>query len=414
MTIIEKRSRSDPGRENSVALQKDTVDVLRFFGIYHCLIENSLVYPMKGDALHVRLKDLEWAMKKVVLELDMEVIFYDETKVEQIIEHQEGKADFILRHSNGHSSRMDSIPFFIIAEGAHSHTSRELLKHTRISVLPPIPVITAVFQDDRPQISSLKTFFNYSTKTVSNTATSVYYYSLFLFKVLAAGEHLYNDDRQIAGAVVLQTPKQNYLGCGLGRKQTEKMIELQQKLKAAKITFDSAQRTASPNELVILRAEIQTLEKQLEDFLQHWSGLAFCFANLISLSQFAAAGGNSTLHFAPWYPLKKALITEIGADQSRVFSGLIGKTPYLVAGDILSTVDPSTGRGCSTAINTYCVFHDFLIGLEQNGDLVELLKDHDRALGVVISENLDASFEMRSLYRPDVLVRAGLAEEVVP
>jgi hypothetical protein len=402
-TVIEKRAESDNGRENAVALRQESIHFLCYCGIYQYLLEKGSIYPFKGDSLNVRLKDLEQAMKAVIAELTHEQIIHYDSQLEQIVRHPNAKTDLIVRNNAGRQTRLNAVDLMVVAEGAHGRTNEQLLHNRRIAALPSIPVIAAIFKDDRPSINSIPTFFQYVGKSVAHTATSVYYYAILLFKSLFQGEHIFNNQRRIAGSLILPTPGQNYLGCGLSKEETETLIKVCNTLKESKAALETAQRQGiSPNQLVPLQQKVERAQKERDAYLNYWTGLSFCFANMLSLFRFIF-GGNQW-QFSSWLPLDHASIAEIGADKSSAYSGTIERTHYLIAGDTMATVDPTTGLGCNTAIKSTQDFHHFLIGLDRNENIQVLLDDYNRCSESVVSYNHQQSTNMRFLYRPDALL----------
>jgi hypothetical protein len=95
--------------------------------------------------------------------------------------------------------------------------------------------------------------------------------------------------------------------------------------------------------------------------------------------------------------LKLALI------KSSACSGRIGQTSYLTAGDTLAIVDPTTGLGCNTAVQTVLDFNNYIAGLNANQNVDFLLQSYNARSNQVISLNHDESIRMRRVYRPDAL-----------
>lgn len=404
ITILERRAGSDHGRENSVVLFQNTVDSLHYFGVYQYLLERGMVFPFDGNSLNVRIKDLEQAMKAVLEELSQDSLIHYDSQVEQIVSHPRAKVDLLVRNSSGRQTQFNAVDLIVVAEGSHSHTCEQLLHLRRISILPSIPVIAAIFKDDRPSISSIPSFFQYLGKTLVNIATSVYYYTILLFKTLFEGEHVYNQHRQIAGSFIIPTPRQNYLGCGLSNEETEKMMAIATKLNEAKRALETArQNPISSDAYALLQQSVAAAQKQQDEYFKYWTGISFCVANVINFLEFVDTRGESGLQIASWFPLDHAAVVEIGADQSCQFSGTLEQTVYLVAGDALATADPTTALGCNSAINTFLDFHRFLTGLGRNEDLQTLLSHYNRSSERVISDNNEASLRMRLLYRPDAI-----------
>lgn len=405
--VIEKRNTTDPGRENTVALEKQTVETLQKFGVYQYMREKGMVFPLTGQSLNVRLKDLEQAMKTVIAELTDDPLIYYGCQVDRIIKQPHDKAIVIVKTDAGSQMQLDSVDLLVVAEGAHSHTSEMLLNNYRSPCLCSLPVVSAIFKDDRPHISSVSTFVQYVEKTLINTATAVYYYSIFIFKMFFEGENVYNPRRHIAGSLILPTPGQNYLGYGLTKEETEKMMAICKALKDAKEALRTATHVSS-TELAYLQQRVVAAQKVRDDYLKYWTGMSFCFANILAIFVYVVTSGKELLPVASWLPFEHAAIAEIGADRSSSPSGRIGRTVYLLAGDTLATVDPTTGLGCNTAIKTLDHFHEFVAGIDRNRNVRSLLFEYNRCSNETVIEIHRESHRKRSIYRPDAAQVLGV------
>ncbi len=400
VTVIEKRKQDARARDNTVALGVDTVPLLKFYGVYQYLLENGLIFPERGGDFNVRLADLETAMKAVISQITPEKIIYFESTIERVNSYPGAKADIIVSSPSG-AKNFNAIDLLVVAEGAHSPTN-QLLGNRRVSVLPSIPVIAAIFKDDRPQIRGVSTFFQYIGKSLANTATSVYYYTIFFFKVVFQGEHIFNKNRKIAGSLVLRTPNQNYLGSGLSKKETEIMKQVIQKLENAQEELEAAKKqNYSQERLAPLNEKVKVAQKEWDRYMKYWTGISFCSANIFGI--LASIFGRQKLDFASWLPLDHLSITEIGADKSDIYSGKIGQSSFLVAGDSLATVDPTTGLGCNTAVRTATDFHDYVAGLNSKQDIASLQKNYNTNCEAIISNNHEESKRFRLAYRPDAV-----------
>jgi hypothetical protein len=180
VNVFEKRTDASQGRKNTVPLKPETLQLLKYYGVYPYLLEKGLIFPAEGGSFNVRLKDLEDAMKVVIGELTQEGIINYESQLERIVSRPNAKVDLVIR-SAGRQLQLNNVDVIVIAEGAHSPTN-ELLGNRRIAVLPSLPVIAAIFKDDRPSIRGVSTLFQYVGKTLAHTAVSVYYYAIFFFK----------------------------------------------------------------------------------------------------------------------------------------------------------------------------------------------------------------------------------------
>lgn len=402
VTLIEKRRQDAPGRENTVALSPQTQSILRDLGVYYYLQDKGLTHPIQEqEFLSVRLKDLEEAIKAVIAELTDDQVIHYSAQLKAFDSDPNRKADLII-DDNGKELRLNAVDLVVVAEGAHSETNEQLLGNRRIAILPSIPVITALFKDDRPHISGVSTFFQYVGKTLANTAVSVYYHTLFLFSFIFKGERFSNPNRKIAGALTLSTPKQNYLGCGLSKIETEEMQRVLKNCDEANERFERAkQQTPHLPLLDRLESDLQKAQKEKDIYLNHWVAMSFCCANILKMYQFLFMKGK--FEWTSWLPLDKISVTEIGADRSDASCGTLGQTSYLLAGDTLGTVDPTTGLGCNTAIQTVADFQAFLTGLFYKVDPETLRSNYQTESNITLSAVHYESTIMRRRYRPDAM-----------
>lgn len=365
--VIERRPQDAPGRTNTVALTETTISMLQYCGIYPYLLENRLIYPPNREGyISVRLRDLEKAMKTVLEELSSgSVIEYNSKIVE--INAQAEKIQLITESSTGERSTIADVGIFVNAEGARSSTNA-LLGIERIEVLPAIPVIAAMCRDDRPYITNMSSFFVCMGKSITQLAITSYYHTMFFFQFIFSK----NFRAQITGALILPTPDQNYVGCGFSDTINARFKELKE----------------SENEQEYLA------------FAKHWINLAICAANMVSfLSWFQ---GGSYFHTGRNLPLDHFEIVHIGADRARKYVQKINNSTILLAGDASATVDPTTGLGCNTAIQSSVDFLDFLWDYDTSSK-DKILRDYQNRTSARIEDIHDASKLMRSRYRPDSL-----------
>ena len=167
-----------------------------------------------------------------------------------------------------------------------------------------------------------------------------------------------------------------------------------------------------------LKRELDTAAKQRDKRLCHYAYLSFVFANIFALVR------GSFKNMAKWLPVdpQNTKMITIGADKAERGCGFIGKTPYVIVGDALATVDPTTGKGASTAIAATKYFQHVLedvrldpsvssfqsIDVERN--LQQTLKGlrvgpsiHSSLYSIDVERNLQQSKQMRRLYRPDAV-----------
>lgn len=407
VSVFEKRKDDGKGRENVVHLKMDSMPLLRYYGVYQYLFENNYIFAADQEGFSVRIKDLECAMKAVMSELSPDPVIKYDSYLERITNHPHGRADLVLM-SEGRQIHLNSVDVVVVVEGKNSSTNENLFHNRRISVLPSLPVIAAIFKDTRPKVTGIQTLCEYAGQTMSNTAVSVYYYTLFFFKCIFQGEHIFNPDRRIAGSLILQTPNQHYVGCGLSKEETKEMDRLSQKLAHAKSELAAARRrNGLSEEIVVLDKKVSDAQVEWEGYIHYWAAMGFCFANILNIFLFITRQSDlrkGVSGIASWQPLHHFFIAEIGADKSNSFSGRIGETSYLIAGDTLATVDPTTGLGCNTAIQTTVDFHHYISGMNSRENIGTLQLAYNARCEEVISNIHTQSRIFRRAYRPDALV----------
>lgn len=377
--VLEKRQKSDQGRENTVALTPRTIAILKYCGTYQYLLENKLIYPAnKLGETNVRLKDLENAMKVVLKELNPEFeIEYNSTIVD--VSEESGKIQLSTQttDSSGKSTTMiPNVSILVNTEGAHSSTN-QILGIERIELLSSIPVMAAICKDDRPSITNLDSFFSYVKLGLSQVALTTYYHTIFIFQYLFSS----NFRKKITGAIILPTPGQAYIGCGFSDEINNKLRELKQQ--------DDKQ-------------EYQSLAK-------YWINLAICAANMLAFLNFFSRKHH--FYSACHKPIKNFDMVEIGADRAVENSRIFGKAVMLLAGDADATVDPTTGLGCNTAIQSSVDFLDFLwdYGKVSINNALCTYKTRNTER---VNLNQAASTLMRTMYRPDTVPDSFTSEQL--
>lgn len=403
-SLIELRDEDAHGRENSVQLNEETIELLKKYGIYQFLEERKLIYPPTiYNTISVRLVDLEIAMKTVLKEISEEnpvTILYN-NKVDTIQENPTTqKIDLLLSSGN----LIPSIDILVNAEGAKSSTN-VLLGNDRVVVLEKLPVIAATFVDERPEIIDIGSFFSYVWTSITYTAMAIYHYSIFFFHLIFLGEFVFNKDRSIGGSLILQTPGQNYVGAGLSKAKSDEMISLRDEMLARKEALEIAEEDGLDTSS--LERELAATTDRYTNFLHYWTRLSFCAANfLVMVSKIIAFFKGTTPEIkydtASWLPLKNVSIAEIGADKTRLASGLLGRTLFLISADARATPDPTTGLGCNTALTATKLFQKVLDDWNHK-QLTTLSKEYIDSSDIIVEKIHKASKEKRQLYRPDAL-----------
>ncbi|MBS0585469.1 MAG: FAD-dependent monooxygenase [Verrucomicrobia bacterium] len=387
--VIEKRSEGGNGRINTVALTEAAISKLKDFAVYQYLLENSLIDGLyKDGSIHVRLTDLELAMKEVLSRLSPDpVITYDATVT--AINDQAEKIAVVIA-SKGEELLIKDVDILVNTEGSRS-TTNALLGIDRIQVLPSFPVVAAIYRDIRPKITGAISAAKYVGRSMGDIARTIYYQVqlIFLFIVLK------NFRRQIIGAVTLSTPKQAYLGGAFSDGINARILTLQGSYLEKKRALEKA---STPDEIARCKKDLKSAEAAYWKFASRWLHLSLAMANLIAiLLRSESRYRPMALHRS----LKKFEVVMIGADRAAVFSKRIKGTFVLLAGDAAATVDPATGLGCNTAISTGSFFTDLLSGFEEGSiDKETLLLQYENRMAERTKSIHHESKRTRAQYRP--------------
>ena len=124
--------------------------------------------------------------------------------------------------------------------------------------------------------------------------------------------------------------------------------------------------------------------------------------NLIAIVQRLRKGAH--MYTGGHLALKKFEIIKIGADHANEYGKNVNQTSVLLGGDAAATVDPTTGLGCNTAIQSSVDFLDFIWDYDVGSSPKKLLTEYSDRMGKRVSYIHQASQSVRSLYRPDALV----------
>lgn len=406
-TLVERRTSDAPGRCNTVALQAKTMDLLKKYGVYQSLLEEGKIYPANDFGnTSVRISDLEQAMKRVLVELSAQnaVTFHYKARAVNIGVDPTTQKALLALDTNELLERADII---VNAEGAHSSTNL-LLDNPRIEVLPKVPVIAAIFEDDRPEITNVSNFFTYVGKSIAQTALSIYYYAIYFFRFTFMHERFTSQQRTIVGSLILKTPGQNYVGCGFTAEKSNQLLALQKTAQEKRAAWQKAQEDGNPTEN--LKNQWEKAEDAYWSFVKYWTYLSFCAANLNTLiarvfTVFFNARTSINFDNAPLLPLKDFSLTEIGADKATHSYQILGNSIVLIAGDALATVDPATGLGCNTALRSSEAFTNVLRKLHHNQlPLEEMLEEYAFYSQGDIHYIHGESRRVREIYRPDAVL----------
>jgi len=357
--------------------------------------------PDTNDPLLVRLKDLEQGMKAVIRELSpgREIIHY-ETTVQEINQNNP-KASLSLR-SGDVISQISDVDLIVNAEGSGSSTNK-LLGIGRMQYLPKLSVISAVFVDNCPKITGLGSFLEAARKKFMQTATSVYYCAIFLFRFIFMGERLVNNSRCIAGAVAFSTPGQTYVGTGLSATESAKLMILKNKVEEKR---EEVKKNQNPALAVRLEKELAARELELNSFVRYWASLSLCVPNLItSIVKIASAIQRVSypVQTSSRFPLRETSVFEIGADKANEYTREMNETAYIVCGDAMVTVDPVTGLGANTAIRTVKSFKEVLGRMALNIPVSDVLLQYNVSSAETVTNLHRQSLQARRSYRPDAV-----------
>jgi 2-polyprenyl-6-methoxyphenol hydroxylase-like FAD-dependent oxidoreductase len=375
VTLLEKRAEDVKGLFQSVILNENNTSFLKRHGIYQDLLNSGKIYPEEDGYIVVRLGDLTKSFRKTAEQRGAKICY--QTQIEEI-SHNGTNID--IRLNSGKT--LSGIDLLINAEGYHSKIN-ELVHNRRIEVLHKLPVIISILQEDRPAVKDLYTFAIYAKKSLRNLALSIYYHTLYFFKALIFKEHFFNKKRQIAAAITLTTPGQNQVSFGFSKEMSEKLLALSEKVKNQK-----------------------TSEKELADFVRHWTYLAFAEVNCCALlSKIGSLLGVTLPNFtsAPFLPLSSYYVTFIQSDYVEHPSIQVEEGAILNVGDSLATMDPTTGLGCNHAIEYASYTKDVIEALEKQTSLSAALNTYNFRSKRKIARAHEAAKELRLICRPDAV-----------
>ncbi|KAF3362497.1 hypothetical protein PHSC3_000970 [Chlamydiales bacterium STE3] len=389
-TVIEKRPENAPGRLNTVAIDKHAVSILKNFGVYQYLLENKLIYPAReNEGIDVRLGELEQALKMVLEKISPEPIIQYDSQVLKIA--TQSKKIALSMQSTNREHTLSDIDVLVNAEGARSSTN-SLLGIKRKEVLQSIPAITAIYQDNRPEIQNVSSLLKSTRTSVFSIAYTINYHIQFLFRSILSKKFR----QQICGVIILKTPKQNYIGCGFSAEVSDRIFSLK---KIAMEKKEAIEKAKSSSEKKDCEREFKIAEKQYHSFSRRWIHLSLCFANMAALISFFRR--DLSLPFVYHHNLKSFDVVKIGADKAEKYCTTLGESDVLLAGDASATVDPVTGLGCNTALRSYYDFQDYLRDrtLSQKAALENYNHNNEQRVERIHS----ISKEARRLYRREMM-----------
>lgn len=391
--IIEKRSIYHSGRHNVVSLIKETMEILKKYGVYQYLLEKKLVREVNNPiSIFVKLCDLELALKAVVDELSMDTLICYDSQVIEIIENGDGTVKLIVNDNHGSALCIHPVDLFIIAEGANSYTNRILLKNHTQMLIPPVEGLLAFFKKQPWQFNHI---FKLFTKI----------YKLFLSHIYFLFRFIVRRDNEIAFSVLTRTPGQMYLAGAFSRKEENNLKALLRDIDALKDQLKKygSHATRSP-EMLALQKNVENKENQLKIYLMNWTYHFLWYANYFKIISLCLGKKLSFLNFGTLYTLDHITLVTNNVQRSAKPSGLIGKMIYLVVGDALTTADTLTGLGCNVSIQTVKYFNELIKNLDQGKDIQQSLSKYDESLNNEIHLLYYNSLNMRLGYRPDTII----------
>ncbi|MFI5344581.1 MAG: hypothetical protein ACHQUC_10210 [Chlamydiales bacterium] len=351
--IIEKRSESAPRRENTVLLETETVYQLLSLGVYQYLAEHNMIFPAKMfktdhilKSIEVRLGDLEVALKVLIKELQpTQEIDYGKRLCE--IDSRREKLTLTIESADQQRTIIENVGILVNAEGSRS-TTNQLLGICRIKVLPEKPAIAVIFKDKRPSINGFNSLFRYIGISIAYIAKTVYYHAIFIFKFIFCKSF-----RRECLGVFLKTPGQVYLGCGFSPEINERIQQFKQEIANKAKALDQA---STQKERARCQESLRAAKKRYRSFLKMRSNLGLCAVNFINLFMQPLGEKMTTKHLS----FARCEAIDIGADRATTFALKFNESAILLAGDAAATVDPSTGLGCNTALQSNEQFANFI------------------------------------------------------
>lgn len=351
--IFEKRSESAPGRENAVLLETETVYQLQSLGVYQYLVEHNMIFPekiFKADdvlrSIEVRLGDLEVALKALIKELQpAQEINYGKKLCE--IDRRREKLTLTIESVDQQRTIIENVGILVNAEGSRS-TTNQLLGIDRIKVLPEKPAIAVIFKDKRPRIHGFSSLFRYIGISIGYIAKTVYYHAIFIFKFI-----IFKSFRRECFGVFLRTPGQVYLGCGFSPEINQHIQQFKQEIADKDKALNQA---STQKERAHCQETLIAAKKKYRSFLKRRSNLGLCAVNFINLFMQPLEEKIVTKHLS----FARCEAIDIGADRATAFALKLNESAILLAGDAAATVDPSTGLGCNTALQSNEEFANFI------------------------------------------------------
>jgi 2-polyprenyl-6-methoxyphenol hydroxylase-like FAD-dependent oxidoreductase len=333
---------------------------------------------MKRDQCTMRLTNLEQELKKALEEKNgnKDLISYEES-VTEITPSDKGVS---LTLASGR--KIENVHIVINAEGFRSHTN-ELLGNRRITSLTEQTAVISTLEDDRPVVHNLETIVSYSKKTMRNIALAIHDHCLYLFLCVFRSEHFFSSSKKIVIAVTLKTPGQHQVSFGLSKKETENLDILKKQEELGEVPEG-------------------TVKKRLE----FWTRMALCEVNVFSiLAKLGRLFGvkEDRLVLASHLPIHSTYLVKVRSDHVKSAAIAKGKTLFLMTGDALSTVDPSTGLGCNTAIELSPHIRRAILAYKEGLALQEIMQEYTDTCSTLIVQNHKFAEEIRSRFAPDTL-----------
>ena len=409
--ILEKRSEYSNNRLNGIILRQESIEILKRHAVYERLINNSSVFH---EAMFVTIENLENALKIIISELTGEQIILYDSSVSQIISYPGKKADLVISHSDGSSSKLSSIDAIINAEGCHSNTNK-ILKNFRTELVQPIPIVGAILKKTKAS-SRMGSIF---LEPMKNAAIVCYYYARLF------SSHLLFSKRKIAAFCNFNLSGECYIGSYPSYKESEKLRKLTQAINERKTALEED----AQSDINSLQESLKRAENKKETYLKHWIYLTLCYANMPRLLRilFDLRKSNMPISLNPieqksslrlennrsaysYLHIEKMSVFEVGSDRAENCCYKLGNSLVFIVGDALVTSDLSTALGCHTAILSSEFFQKILLQLESSFPIEETEKilsrikcTYEQYCDSLIQKSYYYSFVSRKRYRPETV-----------
>jgi hypothetical protein len=379
--LIEMRSKEAIGRENTVALTKDTIAILKYCGMYQYLIEKGQIYPPNSEGyICVTLMDLEKAMKTVLTEINGGDIIIFNSQIDKI-NTQKDKLEIIVKTKENKTFIIKDIDILVNCEGYSSKTNK-LLEIERRQFMENIPALIGFF--NKQKIYNLNPFINCIERKIIAIALTFFYHTLFFLKFIFQKSFR----NEIIGALILKTPNQVYVGCSFSDEINKLAVDL-------KNNITNLQNDVAKSD------ELKKAEKEYASFSNYWINLSICASNLRALILkigFHKRGSQEYVYTALNNFVDSFKLINLGADKTDTYYKIFNQAVVLLAGDAAATVDPATGLGCNTALQSSVTFLDFMENYDKKHCMEKCTEQYQKQMDKIVRYILSMSYSKRLDY----------------